>query len=90
MLYKLGKNDQQSSSLMYDVLDKVMRRCTHFSMHFNNGILLQAIKTISNIYPHTYLIQCCHESLYNFFDSTNSNMRYFGITAMIEILKVNK
>lgn len=56
----MGKNDQQSSSLMYDVLDKVMRRCTHFSMHFNNGILLQAIKTISNIYPHNYLIQCCH------------------------------
>ena len=75
---------------MYDILDKVMRRCTHFSMHFNNGILLQAIKTISNIYPHAYLIQCCHESLYKFFDSTNSNMRYFGITAMIEILKVNK
>lgn len=41
---------------MYDVLDKVVRRCTNFSMHFNNGILMQAIKTICNIYPHKYLI----------------------------------
>lgn len=56
MLELLGKNDQQTSSLMYDVLDKTVRRCVTFSMHFNKAILQQAIKTISNIYPHKYLI----------------------------------
>jgi hypothetical protein len=46
ILEKAGKNDPNTSKLMYDVLDKCMRRaqnlCTHFiylDMHFNKGIL---------------------------------------------------
>lgn len=87
---RLGRNDSKTSTLCYDVLDKVIRRCTHFSMHFNNGILMQAIRTVSNIYPHKYLIECCETSLYKYFDSNNNNMKYFGICCLIQIIKVSK
>ncbi len=59
MLERLGRNDAVTSKLMYDTLEKCMRRtqniCNYIfyvDMHFNKGILQQCIKTIANIYPH--------------------------------------
>ena len=81
---------------MYDVLDKCMRRsqniCTlllYVDMHFNKGILQQCIRTISNIYPHEYLLSESEKSLHTFFGEGNSNnVKSFGLTAMRYLAKV--
>ena len=74
---------------MYEKGWKFLYIFGNIDMHFNKGILQQCIKTISNIYPHEYLLGECENSLQGFFDEgNNNNMKSFGLAAMIHLAKV--
>ena len=57
-------------------------------MHFNKGILQQAIKTVCNIYPSTFLVEESVSTIYKFFDYGNNNMKYFGICCLHQLAKL--
>ena len=90
MLELLGRNDQVTTAVIVDSIERTLRRASNFSMHFNKAIIQQCVKTISNIYPHQYLLDQAEESLGRFFSSGNNSMKYFGIAALTELTKVRK
>jgi AP-4 complex subunit epsilon-1 len=90
MFELMGKNDQACTQLMVDPIERTLRKACNFQMHFNKAIIQQCVKTISNIYPHRFLLQQAEESLGRFFEAGNNNMKYFGIDAMSHLAKSNK
>lgn len=88
----MGRNDQQTSILIYEVLEKQIRYCTNLSAstHFSKGILQQAIKTVCNIYPSAFLIEQSLQVVYKFFDYDNNNMKYFGICCLHQLARLNR
>lgn len=65
-----------------------MRRSQNLYMHFSKGIMQQCIKTISNIYPHEYLLEESQSALDCFFREGNNNIKSFGLYSMIDLAKV--
>lgn len=55
----------------------------YIAMALSRGILQQCIKTISNIYPNSLLLQMAEDSLYKFFELPSHNMKYFGLDCLI-------
>lgn len=51
--------------------------------------MYEVITTITTIYPHPGLIQTAAKSITRFLTSTNSNLKYLGITALAAIVKVD-
>lgn len=52
-------------------------------------MLYEAIATITTIYPNAAIVAAAAKSIARFLGSNNNNLKYLGITALAEIVKVD-
>ncbi|KAF7656336.1 hypothetical protein LDENG_00042760 [Lucifuga dentata] len=86
ILALLGKNDQSTSEIMYEVLDESLRRA---EMHHNitYAILYECVKTISTIHPKSDLLEQAAKCIGNFVLSPKINLKYLGLKALTYVVQ---
>lgn len=58
-------------------------------MHINNAVVIQAVKTVSELYPNPGLIRETAEYISRFFERDNHNMKCFGIYCLTNLVKAD-
>lgn len=89
ILAHLGRNDSRTSLKCYDVVEKVLRKSTYYQMHINNAIVMEAVRTIAQLYPNASLIREAAEYVCRFFEKDNHNLRCFGIGCLTHLVRVD-
>ncbi|XP_029807673.1 AP-4 complex subunit epsilon-1 isoform X3 [Suricata suricatta] len=96
----LGKDDQRTSELMYDVLDESLRRaelnhnvtygniCTWFKIQkVQKAILFECVHTVYSIYPKSELLEKAAKCIGKFVLSPKINLKYLGLKALTYVIQ---
>lgn len=82
----LGKNDQRTSEIMYDVLDESLKRA-EINHNITYAILYECVKCIYTIYPKTDLLEKAAKCIGNFVLSSKINLKYLGLKALTYVVQ---
>lgn len=52
------------------------------------AVIFECVRTITNIYPNSGLIEMAATSIGRFLNSNNNNLKYLGLTALTLVVKV--
>ncbi|KAJ8002541.1 hypothetical protein DPEC_G00159980 [Dallia pectoralis] len=85
ILAYLGKEDQSTSELMYDVLDESLRRA-EMNHNITYAILYECVKAIYTVYPKTELLEKAVKCIGNFVLSPKINLKYLGLKALTYVV----
>ncbi|XP_037307696.2 AP-4 complex subunit epsilon-1 [Pungitius pungitius] len=82
----LGKNDQSTSEIMYDILDESLRRA-EINHNITYAILYECVKCIYTIHPKSELLEKAAKCIGNFVLSTKINLKYLGLKALTYVVQ---
>eukprot|EP00035_Acanthoeca_spectabilis_P034808 m.31001 g.31001 ORF g.31001 m.31001 type:complete len:1232 (-) comp6877_c0_seq1:65-3760(-) len=88
LLALLGKDDQSASEAMYEVI----RDCLQWAESQSTAayaVVYECLSTITRIYPSPELVALAGASIGRFLQGENNNLKYLGITALVEVVQVN-
>jgi len=88
ILGTLGHADQKSSEQMYEIIGDCMRRADS-GVNVGYAIVYECVKAIAKIYPNPPLIELAASNISRFISSENHNLRYLGVTGLVQIVQVN-
>jgi len=83
----IGKNDQQSSEGMYEILGDCLRKAEEAGINASNAIVYECVRTITAIYPYPVLLDAAGNSISRFLSSKSQNLRYLGVTGLASIVE---
>ncbi|XP_034540967.1 AP-4 complex subunit epsilon-1 [Notolabrus celidotus] len=86
ILSLLGKNDQSTSEIMYDVLDESLRRA-EMNHNITYAILYECVKCIYTIHPKSELLEKAAKCIGNFVLSQKINLKYLGLKALTYVVQ---
>jgi AP-4 complex subunit epsilon-1 len=100
LLAFLGRDDQNNSENMYEILTQVLRRADDTGINIGYAIVYQCVKTICTIYPNQHLIELAASTISRFLASEPSNNRTgvkrydpnltcMGINGLALIIQIN-
>ncbi|XP_031227653.1 AP-4 complex subunit epsilon-1 isoform X2 [Mastomys coucha] len=82
----LGKDDERTSELMYDVLDESLRRA-ELNHNVTYAILFECVHTIYSIYPKSELLEKAAKCIGKFVLSPKINLKYLGLKALTYVIQ---
>uniref|UniRef100_A0A667GXT3 AP-4 complex subunit epsilon n=1 Tax=Lynx canadensis TaxID=61383 RepID=A0A667GXT3_LYNCA len=82
----LGKDDQRTSELMYDVLDESLRRA-ELNHNVTYAILFECVHTVYSIYPKSELLEKAAKCIGRFVLSPKINLKYLGLKALTYVIQ---
>uniref|UniRef100_H0V753 AP-4 complex subunit epsilon n=1 Tax=Cavia porcellus TaxID=10141 RepID=H0V753_CAVPO len=82
----LGKDDQRTSELMYDVLDESLRRA-ELNHNITYAILFECVHTVYSIYPKSELLEKAAKCIGKFVLSPKINLKYLGLKALTYVVQ---
>ncbi|XP_055991374.1 AP-4 complex subunit epsilon-1 [Sorex fumeus] len=82
----LGKDDQRTSELMYDVLDESLRRA-ELNHNVTYAILFECVHTVYSIYPKAELLEKAAKCIGKFVLSPKINLKYLGLKALTYVIQ---
>ncbi|XP_031715463.1 AP-4 complex subunit epsilon-1 [Anarrhichthys ocellatus] len=82
----LGKNDQSSSEIIYEVLDESLRRA-EINHNITYAILYECVKCIYTIHPKSELLEKAAKCIGNFVLSPKINLKYLGLKALTYVVQ---
>ncbi|XP_070828914.1 AP-4 complex subunit epsilon-1 isoform X1 [Chaetodon trifascialis] len=86
ILSVLGKNDQSTSEIMYEVLDESLRRA-EMNHNITYAILYECVKCIYAIHPKSDLLEKAAKCIGNFVLSQKINLKYLGLKALTYVVQ---
>lgn len=86
ILSLLGKNDQSTSEIMYEVLDESLRRA-EMNHNITYAILYECVKCIYTIHPKSDLLEKAVKCMGNFVLSPKINLKYLGLKALTYVVQ---
>ncbi|XP_026775724.2 AP-4 complex subunit epsilon-1 [Pangasianodon hypophthalmus] len=86
ILSLLGKEDQSTSELMYEVLDESLRRA-EMNHNITYAILYECVKAIYSVYPKAELLEKAARCIGNFVLSPKINLKYLGLKALTYVVQ---
>nr|XP_023991398.1 AP-4 complex subunit epsilon-1 [Salvelinus alpinus] len=86
ILAYLGKEDQGTSEVMYDVLEESLRRA-EMNHNMTYAILFECVKTIYTVHPKSQLLEKAAECIGNFVLSPKINLKYLGLKALTYVVQ---
>ncbi|KAG7473864.1 hypothetical protein MATL_G00100490 [Megalops atlanticus] len=86
MLAFLGKEDQSTSEMMYEVLDESLRRA-EINHNITYAILYECVKTIYTIHPKSELLEKAAKCVGKFVLSPKINLKYLGLKALTYVVQ---
>uniref|UniRef100_A0A4W3JW95 AP-4 complex subunit epsilon n=1 Tax=Callorhinchus milii TaxID=7868 RepID=A0A4W3JW95_CALMI len=86
ILRLLGKEDQRTSELMYDVLDESLRRA-EMNHNITYAILFECIQTVYTIHPKSDLLEKAAKCNGKFILSPKNNLKYLGLKALTYVIQ---
>jgi AP-4 complex subunit epsilon-1 len=88
LLSKLGKDDKESSQMMYEIINETLRR-SDIGLNAGHAIVYECAAAITHIYPHGTLLDTAAEAITKFIGSHDNNLKYLGLKALNDIIKIN-
>ncbi|XP_054944202.1 AP-4 complex subunit epsilon-1 isoform X15 [Physeter macrocephalus] len=82
----LGKDDQRTSELMYDVLDESLRRA-ELNHNVTYAILFECVHTVYSVYPKSELLEKAAKCIGRFVLSPKINLKYLGLKALTYVIQ---
>ncbi|KAM6202876.1 AP-4 complex subunit epsilon-1 [Rhynchocyon petersi] len=82
----LGKDDERTSELMYDVLDESLRRA-ELNHNVTYAILFECVHTVYSIYPKSELLEKAAKCIGKFVLSPKINLKYLGLKALTYVIQ---
>ena len=89
ILSLLGKDDQHSSEMMYEVVGQCLRNADRIGINIGYATVYQCVKTICTIYPNSHLIELASNTISRFLSSDSPNLRCTGINGLTLIIQIN-
>ena len=89
ILCLLGKDDQHSSEMMYEVIGQCLRNADNIGINIGYATVYQCVKTICTIYPNSQLIELASNTISRFLSSDSPNLRCTGINGLTLIIQIN-
>jgi len=89
ILCLLGKDDQHSSEMMYEVIGQCLRNADKIGINIGYATVYQCVKTICTIYPNSQLIELASNTISRFLSSDSPNLRCTGINGLTLIIQIN-
>ncbi len=86
ILSALGKNDVNASNGMYEILSECMKKAD-VGINAGYAVVYECVRTITNIYPNTILLDAAAEAISRFISSQSQNLKYFGVTGLASIVE---
>uniref|UniRef100_A0A8C1GNL3 AP-4 complex subunit epsilon n=1 Tax=Cyprinus carpio TaxID=7962 RepID=A0A8C1GNL3_CYPCA len=86
ILSLLGKEDQSTSELMYEVLDESLRRA-EMNHNITYAILYECVKAVYTIHPKAELLEKAARCIGNFVLSPKINLKYLGLKALTYVVQ---
>ncbi|XP_077372229.1 AP-4 complex subunit epsilon-1 [Festucalex cinctus] len=86
ILSLLGKSDQSTSGIMYEVLDESLRRA-EMNHNITYAILYECVKCIYTIHPKSELLEKAAKCIGNFILSPKINLKYIGLKALTYVVQ---
>ncbi|KAF7224233.1 AP-4 complex subunit epsilon-1 isoform X1 [Nothobranchius furzeri] len=85
ILSLLGKSDQSTSEVMYEILDESLRRA-EMNHNITYAILYECVKCIYTIHPKSELLEKAAKVIGNFVLSQRINLKYLGLKALTYVV----
>ena len=85
----LGKDDQQSSEQIYEVLNMCLKNAENARNNIGYATMYQCVKIICIIYPNEKLIKTAADVIARFLKSDSPNLRCTGIIGLGLIIQIN-
>ena len=89
ILSLLGKDDQHTSEMMYEVVGQCLRNADRIGINIGYATVYQCVKTICTIYPNSHLIELASNTISRFLSSDSPNLRCTGIYGLTLIIQIN-
>lgn len=89
ILSHLGRDDQNASENMYEILSQTLRRADDTGINIGYAIVYQCLRTICIIYPNQHLIELAATTISRFLSSDSPNLRCTGINGLALIIQIN-
>nr|XP_057931097.1 AP-4 complex subunit epsilon-1 [Doryrhamphus excisus] len=86
ILSLLGKSDQRTSEIMYEVLDESLRRA-EMNHNITYAILYECVKCVYTIHPKAELLEKAAKCIGNFVLSPKINLKYIGLKALTYVVQ---
>ncbi|XP_067293363.1 AP-4 complex subunit epsilon-1 [Pseudorasbora parva] len=86
ILSLLGREDQSTSELMYEVLDESLRRA-EMNTNITYAILYECVKAVYTIHPKAELLEKAARCIGNFVLSPKINLKYLGLKALTYVVQ---
>ncbi|XP_034442895.1 AP-4 complex subunit epsilon-1 isoform X1 [Hippoglossus hippoglossus] len=86
ILSLLGKNDQSTSEIMYEILDESLQRA-EMNHNITYAILFECVKCVYTIHPKSDLLEKAAKCIGNFVLSQKINLKYLGLKALTYVVQ---